>query len=174
MRGWRWATRDPRYATAGSRWRTYFPTDWRGLSRRRANRPASQAKPARRRSAPPHRSGRGPAREGPLLAWATACGPCRRARRRRMPGLGPASICAGSESLSAQPRRSASQMPEQAFALPLQDPAPLVAARRPLPTALLSPALTLTMTAPFLATLPEMLMGAEPPLTRLPLVMRTG
>src|SRR5262249_41553414 len=74
-----------------------------------------------------------------------------------------------------QPRRSASQIPEQApLPLPLHDPVPLVPPRRPLPVALLSPALTLTITAPFLATLPLMLMGAEPALTRLPLVMRTG
>ena len=47
-------------------------------------------------------------------------------------------------------------------------------ASRPLPIALLSPALTVTTTAPFLATLPLMLMGADPALPRLPLVMRTG
>src|SRR5262249_61753049 len=82
------------------------------------------------------------------------------------------SLRASAESSGDQPRRSASQMPEQAP--PLQEPAPLAPARRPWPTAPLSPALTLTTTAPFLATLPEMLMGAVPALPRLPLVMRTG
>jgi hypothetical protein len=43
-----------------------------------------------------------------------------------------------------------------------------------LPVALLSPALTVTTTAPFLATLPLMLMGADPALPRVPLLMRTG
>src|SRR5262245_15256036 len=81
----------------------------------------------------------------------------------------------GPAAARAGPRRSASQMPEQApLALPLQDPAPLAPASRPLPVALLSPALTVTITAPFLATLPVMLMGADPALPRLPLVMRTG
>src|SRR5215813_11943452 len=77
--------------------------------------------------------------------------------------------------LGAQPRRSASQTPEQApLPLPLQDPAPLAPSSRPLPVALFSPALTVTTTAPFLATLPLMLMGADPALPRLPLLMRTG
>src|SRR5262249_15063114 len=88
------------------------------------------------------------------------------------PGRAWASLGATAESLGDQPRRSASQMPEQEP--PLQEPAPLAPARRPLPTALLSPALTLTITAPFLPTLPEMLMGAVPALPRLPLLMRTG
>src|SRR5262245_43014795 len=93
---------------------------------------------------------------------------------RRMPEPGPG-IDRGSESYRDQPRRSASQMPEQApLPLPLQDPAPLAPARRPLPTALLSPAFTLTTTVPFLPTLPLMLMGADPALPRLPLVMRIG
>src|SRR5439155_18774890 len=91
--GRRWPTTDRWCATAVYWWRTCFPTEWRARSRRRANRAATQAKPIRRRSAPPRRSGRGAAREGWLLAWATACGAWRKARRRRMPRLDPGINC---------------------------------------------------------------------------------
>src|SRR4029077_19319606 len=55
---------------------------------------------------------------------------------------------------------------------PLQEPPPLFPARWPVPVAVLSPALTLTTTAPFLPTLPEMLTVAVPALPKVPLVMR--
>src|SRR5215468_4552694 len=99
------------------------------------------------------------------------------AGKQRTPGLSPGvnHIVAAASRLRAYPRRSASQTPEQApLPLPLQEPAPLAPASRPLPVADLSPALTVTTTAPFLATLPLMLMGADPPLPRLPFMMRTG
>src|SRR5512145_2831131 len=73
-----------------------------------------------------------------------------------------------------QLRRSASQMPPQAPLPPLQEPLPVLPTRRPVPVALLSPALTLTISEPSLPTLPLMLTCALPALTTVPLVMRIG
>src|SRR5262249_610460 len=144
----------------------------------RSDRFQAQARPAPRTSAPSHRSTPAAARWGRVLAWASACRSMPQSaggynecpgRARALPQISPL------RRLRGLPRRSASQAPEHApLALPLQDPAPLAPASRPLPVADLSPALTVTTTAPFLATLPLMLMGADPALPRLPLVMRTG
>src|SRR5712691_9086181 len=73
-----------------------------------------------------------------------------------------------------QLRRSACQTPEQAPLPPLQEPPPVLAARRPVPVAVLSPAATFTITAPFFSTLPVMVTVALPALPRLPLVLRIG
>src|SRR5689334_12603862 len=70
------------------------------------------------------------------------------------------------------PRRSASQVPEHSP--PFQEPTPAVPERRPEPVALLFPALTVTVTAPLLATLPVMVAGLEPSASTAPLWMRIG
>ena len=51
-----------------------------------------------------------------------------------------------------QLRRSATQSPEQAPLPPLQVPLPDLPASLPVPVAVLSPALTLTVSAPFFPT----------------------
>src|SRR5215467_2379594 len=56
-----------------------------------------------------------------------------------------------------QLRRSACQTPAQRPLPPLQEPPPALPLRWPVPTAVLSPALTLTTTAPCLSTLPVIL-----------------
>ena len=66
------------------------------------------------------------------------------------------------------------QIPEQTPLPPVQDPAPLVAARRPVPMAVLSPELTFTTTLPFLATRPLICTVALPALMRCPFMIRTG
>src|SRR4029077_3562455 len=95
-----------------------------------------------------------------------------------MPGLNPGitRTVAGSPALhiSFWLRRSACQTPLQAPLPPLHEPPPLFPARWPVPVAVLSPALTLTTTAPFLPTLPVMLTVAVPALPKVPLVMRIG
>src|SRR5262249_14387447 len=154
------------------------PTGSPGQTRRWLDRSQAQARRAVRRSAPPRRSTPAAAQRRRVLVWASVCRsmpktPGGVTNARAGPGhyhtFGRFAPGAGS------PRSSASPTPEQApLPLPLQDPAPLAPASRPLPVADLSPALTVTTTAPFLATLPLMLMGADPPLPRLPLLMRTG
>ena len=57
---------------------------------------------------------------------------------------------------------------------PLHKPLPAVPERRPAPTALLSPWLTVTVRPPFGATLPLTLINISPALTRMPLAIRIG
>ena len=58
--------------------------------------------------------------------------------------------------------------------MPLHEPLPTVPERRPEPAALVSPWLTVTVTAPFGATLPLTLIKRSPALTRMPLEIRIG
>src|SRR5215831_4741770 len=80
--------------------------------------------------------------------------------------------CDAAGALRQAPRRSASQVPEHSP--PFQEPEPAVPESRPEPIALLSPALTVTVTWPLLATLPLMVAGLEPSASRAPLRMRIG